>query len=232
AGQLKGTKGISRGLPGTRAKLRLHWPWTAQDPGNLTNFDVLAFKDVEIDPGALLNKVLGPMFQQVARLFKPLKPLIDTIRAPIPVLSDLSHAVGGGDVTLLTRAATFSTNGDGWKTFDKFVKIFGNIVDLASRLGNDPDCEGCVKVGDFEVLQDAALRTANSPDVAESLIGAKHPFATSPIDQVDSYFKSKHSDQPDLTDSDNLGLTFPGFSYPKQIFGLLLGQDARLVRFD
>src|SRR5262249_39396884 len=142
------------------------------------------------------------------------------------------HAVGGGDVTLLTLAAAFSTNGDGWKTFDKFVKIFGNIVDLASKLGHDPDCEGCVKVGDFEVLQNAALQTANSPDVAAGLIGTSHPSGTSPIDQVDSYFKDKHSDQPDLTDSDNLGLTFPVFTDPKQIFGLLLGQDVTLVRFD
>ncbi len=46
-------------------------------------------------PGCSSTKVLGPIVKEIKKVTGPLQPVIDTLYAPIPVLSDLSQLAGG-----------------------------------------------------------------------------------------------------------------------------------------
>jgi hypothetical protein len=95
-------------LPGGPGQLpaglgvRQHAPETAGAP-------TIAFKDVGISAGTFFEGLLGDVVKEMKRVTGPLQPVMDTLYAPIPVLSDLSRLAGGGDVTLMTLAKSFST---------------------------------------------------------------------------------------------------------------------------
>ena len=50
-----------------------------------------------IDSGKIFGQILGPIVNKIKQVTGPLDPVIKTLYAPIPVLSDLSHLVGGDD---------------------------------------------------------------------------------------------------------------------------------------
>ncbi len=62
----------------------------------------IKFNYLYLDAGAFVNRFLIPITNEVKRITSPLMPVIDTVRAPLPVLSDLSRMTGGGDITLIS----------------------------------------------------------------------------------------------------------------------------------
>ncbi|SCL29749.1 Ca2+-binding protein, RTX toxin-related [Micromonospora rhizosphaerae] len=229
AWQLKAAADAS--LPGVSAKFRLHWSWTSQEPKDLRNFDTLAFDDITIDPGGFLNSVLGPMFTQVAEAFKPLAPVAKAIQTPLPGLS----AIGaGGDASLLGFAQQFSTVGDKWKTVSQFLTLFVKVVDIAGTIGSDPSCPACVTVGSFHVDTSRARNTKNSPDTAASLI--TNSQQGDPFTQLNKAYTDAHPGHGGLKvtrpDVSGVGVSFPALEHPLELFGLLVGQDVTLMRFD
>ncbi|RZU76087.1 Ca2+-binding RTX toxin-like protein [Micromonospora kangleipakensis] len=232
--KLRLTAKADSALPGVGATFRLKWVWDPLTPGSDAggNLSELAFQDVEIDSGAFLNKVLGPIFDEINRVYQPIKPIVDTIKAPVPVLSDLSRAAGGGDVSLLTIAQTFSTLAGGPK-FDEFVKVFTQVGDVLGKIGTaNASCSSCVFVGDVTIKKSEALTTANTPDVASRFLGTQTEKGTgSPLEQID---KKTDADLQNTSggDTDHPGFTFPALENRSLIFGLLLGQDVPLAEFD
>ncbi|MDX6273890.1 MAG: hypothetical protein QOJ92_1100 [Frankiales bacterium] len=230
-------------LPGIGAEFVLAWDWTSDAPSDVSNLTELGFKNVSINPGAFLNGVLGKIIGEIADIYKPIKPVIDTIMAPLPVLSDLSHMVGGDDVTIASLAETFSTLVDG-PDIQPFIDVLNTVNDIVKTLTNiTGSCAGdgyCINLGDFEIKKAAAMSTPASPTVAQSLIGttdysgsnapdneAGDPSALGALDA--------HSDADlanSAADDDHAAFTFPALDDPKQIFGLLMGQDVELVHFD
>ncbi|HJQ44615.1 MAG TPA: hypothetical protein VJ831_16110, partial [Jatrophihabitantaceae bacterium] len=106
---LKATVDSGAGFPGIQADFQLHWAWSNAAPGSGASGLDISFKKVQISAGKILGAVIGPIIQQIKKVTDPLQPVIKTLYAPIPVLSDLSRLAGGDDVTLITLAKTFST---------------------------------------------------------------------------------------------------------------------------
>jgi len=96
-------------LPGLSGDFRLQATWTAANPLAFTvnSGDSFGFFDVKLEAGKFLKTALGPIVQDIISTLKPVQPILDTISAPIPVLSDLSHLAGGDDVTLVSLASAF-----------------------------------------------------------------------------------------------------------------------------
>ncbi|MDQ1695477.1 MAG: hypothetical protein QOJ03_830, partial [Frankiaceae bacterium] len=228
---------IDPSLPGLGADFvfKAHWDDDA-NPLDLSKFHVeaLEFDKIEIDPGSFLGSTIYPIVQDVVNTMKPIQPIIDTITAPIPVLSDLSHLVGGDDVTLVTLAESF---GDGSTSVQEVIDILKAVSKLSKLLQSVHD--GKFTLGSFKIVEAKAETTEDTPEAADSLIGPVYsgndtsgsPGAlTDVITALNGKFD--HSgDDPKLGD-DDIGVAFPALEDPKQLLKLFVGGDATLATFD
>ncbi len=233
----------SSALPGVGADFKMHWGWASDSsPSDSTGLDVLEFDNVTIDPGAFLGSTIGPIVKQIVDLFKPVQPILDTIQAPLPVLSDLSHAVGGGDVTIGSLAQAFSTLVGG-PDIEPFLGVLENIRDLLKLLAADcPNSETfCVNVGSFKLVKSKSLDTDANPATADTLIDKANGFSPNANllnDLADRTTDSnggtllKNSGGGTGSTGEHPGLTFPALKEPSKLFGVLLGQDVEIARFD
>ncbi|MFI7520212.1 hypothetical protein [Micromonospora globbae] len=232
-------------MPGISARFGLSWQLTHQR-GALTaagdNPDHglrITFTDIALDAGAFFDKILKPVVEQLKAVTGPLQPVIDTLYAPIPVLSDLSKATGGPDITLVWLAKQFSTLNDGPDL--EFVDTIRAVVTFVNRI---PDCDaGCsIPLGQFLVNPEKALTTEVSPASAETLIDRADEFtqAKSP-DEVKAAVDTAAGEDGEKifakggdgkSTADKIGFTFPVFDNPGSLFGLLMGQDVELIGFD
>ncbi|WP_212841845.1 calcium-binding protein [Catellatospora sp. IY07-71] len=234
--------GIGSALPGIQAVFKLKWG-IGNHSGPLTATDLtIGFSDIKIDVGAFFSKILAPVLEKVKQVTGPLQPIIDTLYAPIPVLSDLSHAVDGPDITLIYLANKFSTLAGG-----PDLTFIDRIRDVITFVNKIPKCnssgDGClIPLGAFLVNPDKALSTAASPASAESLIdkgdGYDPAVAKDVKDAVDAksdgekLYAKPTSLAEGKSNAEKLGFAFPIFDNPASAFGLLLGQDIELVSFD
>ncbi|MEV0972963.1 hypothetical protein [Microtetraspora glauca] len=223
-------------LPGLFGDFHVAWDLTkggAPDPANLN----IAFTNVNLEAGDFFRTVLGPVVTQVKRLTDPVRPVVDQLYAPIPVLSDLSRAAGGDDVNLMTIAKKFNTLGGNSTT--QFIERMTEILKLVSSL---PDCRGelHIPIGGFTVVGDRALTTENSPDVADSLITDVAPETDDLFAALDEGARScakgkaaSDAEQGPLKHSKSAGFSFPVLDNAgRSIFSLLMGKDVELVEYD
>jgi Ca2+-binding RTX toxin-like protein len=239
---LKATVDEGAGFPGIQTEFQLKWAWTNADPGSGAGTDLtIAFQKVQISAGKILGQVLGPIIQQIKKVTDPLQPVIKTLYAPIPVLSDLSHLVGGDDITLVSIAKAFSTIAGGPDL--TFVDRVVEVVKLVSALPVGDD-DVLIPIGSFQVAGSKAVDTTATPDNSESLIktGSKTLSGdastdTSLLDALDDKTTSgtrvlNTEDGDGKTESEKAGFSFPVFQHPASLFNLLLGGDVDLVKFD
>jgi Ca2+-binding RTX toxin-like protein len=220
-------------FPGVGAEFTLAWTLD-NHKGALSAGDLdIDFKNVTIDAGAFFSRILKPVLDKLKTITGPLQPIIDTLYAPIPVLSDLAEAVGQPPVTLISLAKAFNTLGV-LPSLD-FIDTVRAIVDFVSHV---PDCSSnCgIDIGGFSVPPDRALTTPVSPATASSLISGDPSVdgagLKGAIDGKASGQKVFTPPPGGKSNADRVGFTFPVFDNPKSLFGLLMGQDVELIGFD
>ncbi|WP_206794239.1 calcium-binding protein [Amycolatopsis sp. MtRt-6] len=236
---LKARPGDDAGFPGIQANFRLHWAWNNVKPGTNSADGgnsplTLAFDKVAIDSGEIFGKILGPIVNKVKQVTGPLDPVIKTLYAPIPVLSDLSHLAGGGDVTLVSLGKAFSTIAGG-----PDLKFVDTIAGIITFINNFPTCTTTclIPLGSFELGGQKALDTTATPDNTESLISTKKDagggttFAPL-LDTINGKNSNPNSVNPMTTQASAAGFSFPVFEKPASLFNVLLGGDVDLVKFD
>ncbi|WP_117213588.1 calcium-binding protein [Allorhizocola rhizosphaerae] len=224
---------VGSALPGISARFKLTWG-ISNHTGTLQagNLDI-SFDEIAIDVGAFFTKIFKPILSKLKSVTGPLQPVIDTLYAPIPVLSDLSRAVGGPDITLIWLAEQFSTLNGGPKL--DFVHTIRAVIEFINRI---PNCTTSCKIplGAFDIRPDRALDTLASPAAAESLITNPQPVSPESIktavDQKSDGAKLFEPDAQGKSNAQKTGFSFPIFDKPASLFGLLLGQDVELVSFD
>lgn len=232
-------------LPGIRANFNLDWAFDNKAP-TAFGAPTIEFTDIGISAGEFFDKALGEAVKMMKKVTGPIQPVVDTLYAPIPVLSDLSRLAGGGDVTLITLAKTFSTLSDG-PDLD-FVDTIKAVIDFINRL---PSCttDCFVPIGSFTVNGGKALNTSNSPTTAASMYDAKknksggilNPAVDGKALKVDLNGKNVTdggtnkvfgAGGDDEGDAEKSGFTFPILDNPGEAFNLLMGGDVTLVEFD
>ena len=240
--------GAGAALPGVGGEFKLDWGWGTTVGGKpqptvatTTGRDAtppvasgqkpdIEFDNVYLTAGGFLSGVLKPIVTEVQSFTSPLRPVIDTLYAPIPVLSDLSHLAGGGDVTLITIAEAFSTlaGGPDLTMVDRILQV----VKMINAIPADGGDVG-IFIGTFHVSGTKAIGTTATPDNTGSLISTTAPAPTSEnggssvTDAMNSNSKGSIS-----TGTAKAGFSFPILSNPTSIFTLLMGGDIDLVRFD
>ena len=225
---------VGSAFPGISVDFKLTWT-LSNHKGALNTPPDIKFEHVTIDASAFFARILKPVLEKLKSVTSPLQPVIDTLYAPIPVLSDLAEAVGQDPVTLISLAKLFNTLGV-LPSLD-FIDTVRAIVTLA---GNVPSCTktNCgIDIGGFDVNGSRALTTPVSPATASSLIvGAPSKTGTELKTAIDGMASGEKVFTPPAgggeSNADKVGFTFPVFDKPASLFGLLLGQDVELIGFD
>ncbi|MDT4975854.1 MAG: hypothetical protein QOG98_1612, partial [Pseudonocardiales bacterium] len=245
---LKATVDQGAGFPGIQAEFQLSWEWKNAHPGD--NSDTggnkglqIAFQRVQIDAGAIFSQVLGPIIREIKKVTGPLEPIIKTLYAPIPVLSDLSHLVGGDDITLVSIAKAFSTVAGGPDL--TFVDRVLKVVQLVNSLPTGANV--LIPIGSFSLVGSTALSSSATPDNTNSLINPASKVLAGGANGADGVLGAldtndgKGASSPKIlsgTDAGgksktaDAGFSFPVFKNPSSLFNLLLGGDVDLVKFD
>ncbi|HEY3183270.1 MAG TPA: hypothetical protein VGJ77_10570 [Gaiellaceae bacterium] len=222
-------------MPKLLADFHLDWDFGAHASLQGAGLDIgdldVGFEDVQLDVGQFFGQFLGPIVREVKRFTQPLQPVIDTIQAPIPGISDLSELAGQGQVTFL----------------DFFEKVSGadltmirRLITLINMINHLPESGTTLTLGDgsFDLSPTALDGQAPSPDQADNLIVAGTAEA------IDSIFDSPgvitnpagRDAFEAATDAqaghEGGGVSFPAFEHPEQLFQMLVGKDVRLIRVD
>ncbi len=229
-------------LPGVRANFKLTWAFDNDAPNAFDAPDI-AFEKVGINAGSFFQGLLGPIVKEVKRVTGPIQPVMDTLYAPIPVLSDLSRMAGGEDVTLVTLAKTFNTLADG-PSLD-FVDTVKAVIDFINHLPTCGSGEDCfIPIGSFDVLGAKALETSATPSAGTGLIDKVNNYHAKTAAEMKADMNDAN-DNPDAGspvfttnggagtgDAEKSGFSFPILDNPGSAFSLLMGDDITLVEFD
>ncbi|WP_165354482.1 calcium-binding protein [Nocardioides glacieisoli] len=238
--------GADAALPGVGTDFLLTWKWAASTgddgkpvpakPGNTKNLKI-AFNNVTLNAGEFFGDALQPYLEQVMDATKPLQPVIDTIFTPMPVISDLSKAAGGKEVTIATLAQTFNTLPAGPR-----IKPFLDAIKTVKAL-TEVDCtEECsIRIGSFTLLGDRATTTSTSAANAKTMINRTDDYkpvtnAGETLAKADS--TNQLTDPAKVTKAAALkaglkaGVAIPVMEDPTILFDLISGGDIPLVEFD
>jgi Ca2+-binding RTX toxin-like protein len=188
----------------------------------------LKFDNLYLDAGSFLSQYLQPIAKEIKRLTGPLQPVIQTLRSPIPVVSDIAEAVGLDPITFieLMEAATGADL--------SLVESVMAFIDFARRIGTTSQSlliplGGGLLGGAFDVNPTKAIGPAQTPDQAGSLI-ANPVGGTGLLSNITGSSDDPPGDRPGTFGVP--GLTFPFMENAGQIFGVLMGKDATLIRYD
>jgi Ca2+-binding RTX toxin-like protein len=230
------------GLPKLIGDLHLDWSWAigtaamtsnvgALEPGPGSTLN-LSIDELGLDVGSYISNFLKPIFSDIKRFTDPLKPVLDTISACIPVLSDLS----GSCVSLLTLAETL--NGSEGEFVPDFVFDVVRVVQFFNALPSPEDVPGnlTIPIGGADrvfglnggLLRDGKLdpsqaRDAYQPGSFDNLGNLLSSLNGQPAVQ------GAGSDNLKASDLEGFGVTFPFLQEPAKLLGLLFGQDVDLI---
>ena len=107
--------------------VNVDWSFTTngQDQGPSVSYD-----DIKLELGPAISQFVTPIIKDIQEVIAPIEPILKVLQEPIPGLTDLSHLVGGGNVTILSlaeKAASLDLFGPG---FDQLVQLAGTIVTI------------------------------------------------------------------------------------------------------
>ncbi len=203
---------------------------------------VIEFQNIYLDAGGFFSDFICPMVKPIQKATKPLMPIIDTVRAPIPLVSDLSQLVGGPKVTLYSLMV-LANGGKPIPMIQNLIELIeyvavlnctaqtreaGLIIGLGEVINaSAPEAKDRYAGGSFSVDKTKALKQKATPDKAKTLIKVANNKRQQQLNQrvLSASGNAAASKMPS-------SFSFPFLEDSSQVFGLLMGQDLTLVRFD
>ena len=232
-------------LPDVSANVPLGTSWGAPE---------LAFNHVQIELGSLLGNLARPIADNVESILEPLQPVFDILQKRIPGLSDISEALGQGEVNLLSLDKLLqdlpggvvpSGIADVLNEASTLIRYYNTINDLVSA------ASGWIDVGSFHIsgpggaslldpmhtldaglaelgLGDWSNLIGDNPGAAfDNITGQISQLIPGPVgDEVNDLWQ-----QLNPAPNDNgLAFTYPIVTRPADVLlGMLLGQDKDMV---
>ncbi len=226
--------GASASLPSVVTAFHLDWA-NCTNPQELT----IKFDNAYMDTGSFVGQFLGPVVGGVRQVTSPLQPVVETLQAPLPVLSDLAELVGEDPITLISLMEAAS--GSDLSMVESLIAL----LNLANKL---PECTtNCfislgtsdISGGSFSILADketfrALMAGPVAPDQVKSLINLENAGKNlmAKIDGSNAPVSPRKDGTPNKGTFGVPGLTFPFMDDAGNIFLLLMGQDVVLVHYD
>ncbi|MAE66420.1 MAG: hypothetical protein CMJ18_19295, partial [Phycisphaeraceae bacterium] len=180
----------------------------------------IEFRDIRLNMGEFFTDLFGSTLETINDIIAPVRPVLDILPSPIPVISDLA----GTPIALVDLARVF-----GLSDVADFIEAAAAIADLL----NIPSFGGelFILFGGFTLENGEIMLDATAQNF--SLLGALGDLDPG----VGSYFDSTQQ----LNDTNGSSsrapgddpLQFPILENPSNVFGLLTGrQDITLVTYD
>ena len=231
-------------VPRLTASLNLDWRTDSMavgEDGEETRDLVpeVGLNDIRLDLGEFLTKFIKPIAEEIDGAIKPLDPVIDALKASIPVLSDLA----GRNVRLSDLLTTFG--GARGRAVAALIDMVVLVRELSAVMASVPaDANIYLPIGNFwlakqgdglgsRIYYDNSEVTAPSiTQRNQSLIadpGAGLNAATDALAKLDGLDSSRQRPQSGASDAG--GFKLPILQDPMAVFRMLMGQDVPLVTF-
>ncbi|MDH4291920.1 MAG: hypothetical protein OEV56_04865, partial [Dehalococcoidia bacterium] len=211
-------EGQEKGFPSVLGTFHLSGNWNGGDASALE----IRFDNLYLNCGEFIDKFLVPVVMHIKGVTSPLQPVVNTIRAPLPVLTQLAELMGEKPVTMLSLLQA-SSGADLTMVYEMiaFINFVNNLPvgnqTLWLALGrNETDKK---KPGSFTVKAEQAQEGPVTPDKAGGRL----------IDTSQAAWETTKETGVGWTPG---GLSFPFLDNTGQIYALLMGQDVVLVRCD
>jgi Ca2+-binding RTX toxin-like protein len=151
-------------LPSFNTEFVMQWDFNAASPETAASGpSVLAFKHVTLELGSFVSDFLGPIVRDIKKVFDPIKPVLDFLTDPIPVLSDipgLKELLGDGTITpdpanglevLEIASRVLSIFGVPPEIFD-VIAVIDKVNDIANLLSApNPAGQLGIDLGTFDI---------------------------------------------------------------------------------
>ncbi|UCE72957.1 MAG: DUF4347 domain-containing protein [Methanomassiliicoccales archaeon] len=202
------------------------------------------FSNVRLNLGKYFSEFLAPILKEIKRVTEPLQDLIDILTSPIPVISDLA----GKDITLIDIAEMFGVVDAG------FIYALADLITLINSIPTDAE-DIVIHFGSFSLGGDGTLdlrdpkaldeiRSASSSTPLGDILGSEdfgellNTLKNFDFDSLLDDALSGSSSSPATKSfaktmtKEGGGWSFPIFTDPGQLFGLLLGRPADIIVYD
>ncbi|MCQ2104647.1 MAG: hypothetical protein MJZ26_02540 [Fibrobacter sp.] len=206
-------------FPNLNGNFDFHWNATK-------GVSALSFNDFQLDMGAFISGVLGPIVSKIQKVVEPLEPLIDFLTTPFPVLDDL-----GFSYTPLSLAKEFSKG----KFDDRMVYAVKDLIEISKKISAFNGTGLKIDLGSMELVEKNNILGLN--DNAKSLLDGT--LSVSNFDVTSGYANVSSKLQGEASSTlMSAGLNMGDSSWhfiwdnPTDVFKLLLGQDIMLVEYD
>lgn len=235
-------------FPSVLADFEFAWGFGSlvQNDADLANYapdkPYLALGDIRLDVGDFIKNTIGPFLIDVAEVLEPIRPILDILIDPIPVLSDLL-----GPTSLLDVAAQFGVVNPALVTA---LEILDQILDFADSIGSVG--EGYITLfddvfelggsGGIDLTDPSQAGGLTDPSKAlNAVLGELTDIFGSEFGEVAAWIADgfNSGSMGDVIGGTPGGLFGGGggFSFPflddlTQVFGLLFGRNMTLVAYD
>ncbi|HMJ78599.1 MAG TPA: calcium-binding protein, partial [Iamia sp.] len=198
-----------------------------------TDADIdITFDDVRVNAGSFLKDLVSPAAQQLIDFVGPVRPALDALEEPIPGIAEAARRAGRRAPTwweLMELYDAANGGGDDLAMLRKVRFLIQTADALAAQPGTGLDD---IPLGSFDVSTDRAEDPASARDTAGLLQNPLVDSAGSIIDHLNEAGVPLEIVERLEPAPQYHSLTFPAFEDPKSLFGMLLGQDVPLIRFE
>ncbi len=240
-------------LPSLSVELDVDWSFNSADPDATLDAPSADFRNLTLDLGEYLTKTIKPLLDELKPFISPLKPILELLDTEIPVISQLAQLLGQDPITF---GDALQFLGKGFDSVRKFLNVLETVLviidlldSLVSSLGTGETIQINFSNLDFDTLgldlRDSSTRdTLQTGDLSAGFsIGDILDEGLAAVDELGNPTGSGNDDEAEnlisrmesdvgFDTSGGLGITFPIFQDPGNIFGLLLGKRATLVEWD
>ena len=198
------------GLPSIQSDLNIDWNFTDSDKVKVPEIN---FNDIQLNLGSFFNDFAEPIVEKVNNILKPLKPIKEKLTTNVTGLDKI-----GIEINLLNTVLGINDDIGIFSAIDVFEEF--------EKFFSDESNEILINFGSFKIGENQEIITtleANPYNEAldNDLVGNKNN-SSGFLSSVNSY---------DESDGDEgVEFSFPILEEPSEVFKLLLGQDADLVK--
>ncbi|HMF12111.1 MAG TPA: hypothetical protein VKE94_07385, partial [Gemmataceae bacterium] len=232
--------------PNIRANLYMHWGFNNANPGadrsSFGDDPDIQFRSVQFGMGTFLSEVLRPIVKTVQDVTKPLKPILDVLKAELPGISDISTAGGLPPVSIESLAKLAESTGFLPPDYQLLLDVALTSLDLINLIDSIPKgTEVLVPVGTFS-LAGNNIRARNAIDFANGLNSGSLtdliPQAIGAVTKIEDAVPDPFKGVFDFINKklksaqNGVGINFHLLQDPRSgVFKLFLGQDVDFVNF-
>ena len=236
-------------LPSFSTDLVINYPILSGSSTSTMSEPSVAFDNITLNFGSLFGKILGPIMQDVNGILGPIGPILDFLNGDVPVVSNLTEALGLGPYKwddFLELASTLVSGADfNFSEFNTAIQILATIENLASEVQSFVGDGTMIDFGNYTFNSTTNLQTMSSSMVSSatpSMLGTQTNPNGSPVTPDQEQPQVQSAIDNDMTNGQmgasggllqtlttDTGLDFPILDNPSNIVSFLLGQTVTLV---